>query len=484
MGVTVANSARFMSRRAPMAESPYKKDLLRIALCVLMVLSISRIHQRYPFLAVIRPGLTLTALALLAAFLDPKKLADFSWVKRWPAKVLIGLTICTLGSIVFGISQGAAFFTFSDVVWKVFVGCFLLMAAIRSAQDLRVFIWAYVIGTGILAFMATFVFQMVAEHNGVTRLSNLDTWDANDVCVLMEIGLPLCMLLLHTSRATLAKLTAGMIAVGCAVVIARSGSRGGFLGLGAVMVAYLLSMKGAAKIRGLAIAGVVGIALAISAPPGYWKQMATIGSAKEDYNWDATQGRRQLTIRGFGYMMQYPVFGLGVGNFGRAEGTISQFAGQRGNRWSAAHNSYIQAGSELGVAGFVLFLSMAVGPIVAVWRWRRRIPAAWAHGNAEEKFLHHATIYMPIAAVGFTVPAYFVSFAFTDPPYILLALTSGLIASIELRLRSGPSAAPRLAGAATDRRRIARPDGRHIASWASAGGPSHGLTPDSETPRS
>ena len=48
------------------------------------------------------------------------------------------------------------------------------------------------------------------------------------------------------------------------------------------------------------------------APPGYWDQMGTILEPTEDYNWSDPIGRRQIMIRGMGYIAQYPVFGLGV----------------------------------------------------------------------------------------------------------------------------------------------------------------------------
>lgn len=434
MAWSAGQSRSVTHRLADRSFPSVRPDLLRGCLALLMILSISRIHQRYAWMAAFRPGLTLTGLAILIAFMKPHALADTAWTRQWPARAVAGISAVTITSMAFGISQGGSYLFFSDIVFKVYVVCFLLMAAIRDPRDLRVFVWAYVIGTAILAWMALFVFKMVAERNGVTRLSNLDTWDANDVCVLMLIGLPLCLLLIRTSQAK-GRLGAMVVAAGIGAVIARSGSRGGFLGLVCVLLAYLLSMKGAAKARGLAISVLLGIALLIAAPTGYWAQMNTITSAKDDYNWSAIQGRRQLAIRGMGYMLSYPFFGIGVGNFGRAEGTLSPFAGQKGIRWSAPHNTYVQAGAELGIPGLLLFIGLIGGCVVVPWRLRQQLPAAWENGTWNEQFVFQAAIYFPIAAVGFAVPAYFVSFAYTDPPYIVAALTSALLVCVA-RMRS------------------------------------------------
>jgi O-antigen ligase len=443
MGSSHIVNARSPRRRAPVVSVARKPvaglDALRLSLAALMVIQISRVHGQFPLLASARPLLVLTGIALAAALLNPGALAASGWMKRWQAKVLYGMTIAALGSIAFGISQGGAFFFFYDSYSKTLIGGLLLMAAIRNARDLRLFVWAYVIGTAILVWMALFVFQMT-ESNGVTRLAGLDTWDSNDLGVLLLTGLAMCGLAFRTSRLT-GKVIAAAVLLGVGAGIARSGSRGGFVGFVCVLLAYLFSVKGTKIINRVAVLGVIVTGLAIAAPAGYWEQMQTIVRPEADYNWDAPQGRRQLAIRGMHYMMDRPVFGIGLNNFGRAEATISDFAIQRdpngpGIKWSVAHNSYVQAGAELGVPGLLLFCALVLGCIVSPWKLRRRIPDAWQRGSPEEQFLFQSAVYLPLATLGFAVPAYFVSFAYNDPIYILAALTSALPACVNAQLRA------------------------------------------------
>src|SRR5256886_14550022 len=80
-------------------------------------------------------------------------------------------------------------------------------------------------------------------------------------------------------------------------------------------------------------------------------------------------------------MLDYPAFGIGINNFERAEGTISDkarrsFAGDP-IRWVAPHNSFVQVGAELGLPGLILWSSLIVGGIVGMSRLRRRLPPAW-----------------------------------------------------------------------------------------------------------
>jgi hypothetical protein len=78
--------------------------------------------------------------------------------------------------------------------------------------------------------------------------------------------------------------------------------------------------------------------------------MATSLSPKEDYNYNAIDGRKAVVARGIGYMKQYPAFGLGIDNFAGAERTISpKIASLRTNcpmRGTPPHNSCLEAGSD------------------------------------------------------------------------------------------------------------------------------------------
>lgn len=427
------------ARAKPRADENTAPDFLRITLGALIVIEISRVHGQVSLIAAARPLLVLTLAALGAAFVNPGGLAKHKWMSSWQARVIIGLAITAMGSIVFGISQGGSFYFFQDAYSKTLLGAFLLMAAIRNACDLRFFVWSYVVATAVLVWLALFVFQMSTAGNTV-RLSGLDTWDANDLGVLLLTGLPLCGLAFRTSG-PLGKAFSAIVLLGIGSGIARSGSRGGFVGFVCVLFAFLISLRGTKVINRVAIVAVIIIGLAWSAPDGYWEQMQTIMHPDADYNWDARQGRRQLAIRGMQYMTSHPFFGIGVDNFGRAEATISDFAREQagdpyapGIKWSVAHNSYVQMGAEMGIPGLLLFTGLVIGCIIGPWRLRKRIPDAWQRGTEDERFMFQAAVYFPVAAIGFAVPAYFVSFSYPDTIYILAALTAALRASVNRHL--------------------------------------------------
>jgi O-antigen ligase len=207
---------------------------------------------------------------------------------------------------------------------------------------------------------------------------------------MMMMGLSLTLLLLVVSRGVKRwLLLLNLVAI--AATVARSGSRGGFLGFVAVGVAALILANGISVSRRLLLLIAAPIALGLGAPAGYWKQMGTLMEPKSDYNYSAIDGRRAVAQRGFGYMARYPLFGIGMNNFAAAECTISpklETLDRTGPvRCTAPHNSYIQAGAELGVPGLIVWVSLMLGVIVMLLKLRRRLPRM-ASGTEAERFIY------------------------------------------------------------------------------------------------
>ena len=420
------------------------RDPLRILLFVLTVLTVSRVHQHYPVLMKLRPALLLVIATTGYAYLNPRFLTRANVLEFWPMRLLVVLGVLACCSAVFGISLGrTAAFILSDYV-KTLVYAFLLAVSIRNVRDLYTLVWAYVIGCGILAFFSLFIFGITRSGGSdFARLANLYTYDSNDLGVMMMMGLSLTLLLLVVSRG----LKRGLLLlnlVAIAATVARSGSRGGFLGFVAVGVAALVLANGLSVSRRMLLVIAAPIALALGAPAGYWKQMGTLMEPKSDYNYSAIDGRRAVAERGFGYMARYPLFGIGMNNFAAAECTISpklETLDRTGPvRCTAPHNSYIQAGAELGAPGLIVWVSLMLGVIVMLLKLRRRLPRGWRRGTEPERFIYGATTFFPLAMVGFAVTSFFVSFAWMEPLYTIAAFTTGLYIALRehQRQQSGP----------------------------------------------
>ena len=423
---------------APLVNGRLKivRDPLRILLFLLTVINVSRVHQHYPSLMKLRPALLLVVAATGYAYLNPRYLSRRNVLEFWPMKVIAMLGVLACCSAVFGIALGRTAHFIVDTYIKVLAYAFLLAVSIREVRDLFTFVWGYVVGCGILAFFSLFVFGITKSSiNDFARLDHLYTYDANDLGVIMMVGLALTLLLLTSTRG-IRRVVLLLILAGISATIARSGSRGGFLGFTAVGAAALLLVDSVPAAKRVSILLVTIIALSLGAPPGYWKQMGTVLTPKEDYNYSTIDGRKALAQRGIGYMKQFPIFGLGLNNFSRAECTISpKLEGLNRNgpiRCTAPHNSYVQAGSEAGLPALALWVSLIAGMIVSLLRLRGRLPRAWRRGTEAERFLYGATSFFPLAAIGFAVTSFFVSFAWMEPLYTLGAFTTGLLVVLPL----------------------------------------------------
>jgi O-antigen ligase len=414
-------------------------DPLRLVVCLLIVLVVSRLHQYVPILAKARPLVILTFLAAAYSFGNPRLLSRESLFRTWPARVLAGLCLMSVLSIPFGISVGNSGKFILDVYLKNITLAFIILASARSTRDLYAYAWAYVVGALILTYFALFFYDLARYGSDFSyqRLAGFATWDANDVVLVLMSALACSLLVLQVAKGT-GKLVASLALVGIGATVARSGSRGGFLGLVAVGVGLLLIGGGIPVMRRVAMIAVVTLGLAVWSPAGYWEQMQTIMNPTEDYNYQSKDGRKEVGKRGMGYMLARPVFGLGINNFSKAECTISEKARNtpagHGLRCMPPHNSFVQAGAELGVPGLLLWSSIPVLGIVALLKLRKRLPQRWKRGTREERFLILSPSYLALACVGFIVTAFFLNFAWMEPYYVLAALVAACMAITERRV--------------------------------------------------
>lgn len=418
------------------ADDPYRR-----LIALVLIMTISRIHQNFGFLTPLRPALSATILAAGYAYLNPRFLVTGGLTRTWPAKCIVGLVLAACLSTPFGISMGGSgtfvLFEYS----KTIVFAFLVIAAIRNARDLYTMVWAMVISCGALSYLSLFVFKMRrTSSDGLLRIQNGYTYDSNDIAMVAVVGLALTLLMIQATKGK-TKLLSFIVLLGLGATIAKTGSRGGFVGLMAFGGAMLVLVRTVPLPKKILFLGLTMIPLSIAAPPGYWDQMKTIFSPTEDYNWVSPTGRKAVFNRGIQYMMRNPVTGIGIDNFPRAEGTLSaravaqaQDKSLAGIKWSAAHNSFLEVAAEMGIVGLFFFFGLVVGSIVIALRLRKKLPRQWEKGTQEERFLYLACLYFPVAFITYSASGFFVSFAYRDLIYVLGALTAGLMVAIERKL--------------------------------------------------
>lgn len=385
----------------------------------------------------IRPALVLFAFCACYALLHTNKIILANLKESVTVRLLAVMGIAAVCSAAFGISLGRAALFVLNNFSKTLAITFLMIVTIRDIKDLRRLMWAFTFAGILLAFLSIFVV-------GISKVTSGVSYDANDVGLFMVMTLPLALLFVQSAETKNERLLA-FVGIGLlTATVAKTQSRGAFIGALAVCAALLL-MPGIAAGRRVFLVAAAALTMVVAAPAGYWTSMQSIlEDPKADYNWDAVDGRRNIARRGIEYMRMYPVFGVGINNFPMAEGTISDKTRNllpgNGIRWTAPHNSFVQAGAETGLVGLGLWISLVVANLMIPLRLARRIPRAWRKGTADQRFLAFAALYVPIAQIGFAVTAFFVSFAWLEPLYFLSALVASLVMITRRELRAVTSA--------------------------------------------
>ncbi len=431
-------------RSLPFLQWSKNQDLVRWCTFGLIAITLSSVQMYLGPARLLRPGLVLLVLPYAALLLNSRLVRWENVTATWFTKGIAAFVVLIVGSGVFGLSLGTTVRLLTQSYLTNLAFFVLLVLSLRNVRDLGFLMWGYQAGVGLVVILAFTVLGSDVTQTGLNRLSGgMGMFDANDLGMIALIALPLALLFFGTSG-TRGKIASLGLLAGIPAMIAFTGSRGAMVGLVIVGPVMLFSMKNVAGWRRIGLALGVTAGLALAAPAGYWDQMKTLLNPTEDYNVSSEYGRWPLTKRGFGYMMQYPVFGVGAGNFGRAEGTISPIIRSRLSRglsveWLAPHNTYVEVGAELGVIALGIWLSLLYAGTIGLMKLRRRLPEAWEHQNAERRFLRQACLYLPMSFLAFAVTSMFLSHAYSVIPLMLIAFMVGIrvLVAREVRIDMG-----------------------------------------------
>ena len=336
-------------------------------------LAISKFHGYIAPLAVIRAPMLMSIVALVLLFMDTKAWRPGDLKRHWIPKTVGLLLLIAIGSIPFGIYQGQSLTTFNEVLSRTVLIALMVWAMVARTEKGTLFM-ARVLTVSIIT--ASFLAVGLGRSDRSGRLAGGYAYDPNDIALLAVTGIPLVIWWALDKRHKYSMVVLLSLPVLFRVII-KSQSRGGFLGLLAMTVGFILLGLGPVekKVKRIALIAGLGIIMAIPFfPASYLKQMKTI-TDDSDYNRTSITGRKEIWKRGFSYAKDRPLFGVGLGNFNSAEGrsdaSIARSESGRGFKWGTAHNSYVQVMAELG---FIVVQVDGMGtsnPSAAVWSGAR-----------------------------------------------------------------------------------------------------------------
>jgi O-antigen ligase len=404
----------------------------------------------FSFLEVLSLGSTVSVGKLLGAllalgwfaYLVTREEARADFFGTYPGiSLVLGLFLgwCLL-SVLWASDTAAVIGAFGRYLPNVvlFVIVFTAITRIRDAQ---------MVLTGLLAgALAACLYGLVFAPSSITthygdRLTGT-ALDPNELASVLVPGIAFSIgLAASLRRRPGAQLAAVGIGFTCLLTAMYTGSRGGILALGAMIVAAIL-FSGRWRVR----VAVVSIIVALFA--GYYI-VALAPQDVRDRIQETSQGQQQqleprTTLWQIGERMirAHPVTGVGAGNFSRQS---KNYLLQPGALFrtdviilnpSVTHNTYLQIGSELGLVGLGLFALIGVFSLAACLRAARNFHA---RGDPSGEVIARS---VAIGLVGILVADTFISQMYNKQLWLLLGIGPALLAVSRRKLEERRSAAP------------------------------------------
>jgi O-antigen ligase len=413
----------------------YKPDALMYVTAAFLMVAVWRFQDLWPIFGKLQAPILLElalAVMLVTSLNGPR---NPKWIK---SRVLV-FPFLLLAIMIVGLP--ASLWTGRSFIFvtKDFAPTILLMlgvaVSVRESEDIEWLAFCHLIGASVYS-MWSYLFVSVGSDG---RLAGGIHYDANDLALLLVSTLPFALYFLRPAVATWKRLFAlGSLALYLEMII-KSGSRGGFLALIAVIVYIVLAFRFIPVRLRITAVSVAFLAIAVLGGARYWNMMQTITNPEDDYNMTSEIGRKAIWKRGVGYMITHPLLGVGVNDFEQAEGTLSAISRQyaaagRGLKWSTAHNSFVLIGAELGFGGLVLFVAM-IGTSVSRLARIKGGPGGDPGVNPEDTIFAQTLI---ASLIGFCAAGFFVSAAYFSYLYYIVGL---VVAEDSLRRRRRARAA-------------------------------------------
>ena len=300
---------------------------------------------------------------------------------------------------------GVVFDFLSNFLIKNLAFCYILTLTLTTLNHLRKMIFALLGATVLLSLIA------LASHTDVSRISAGVTYDPNDLALLLLCVLPFAAFGFIEEKGI--KKILLLLAVGLIIVsIIFTISRAGFVGL--IAVGGIILIKTFRKKKVMAISFLIACAaiFVFLAPSEYWERMSTMTNPEEDYNVTSYAGRIEVWKRGIKLIMEHPFTGVGIGEFAVAEGESHK---EIGGKWSAAHNSFIQIGAELGVGGLFFFILLIFYSLRRIRKLSFKDPKLLIYRDS-----------VGVSLVGYLVGSFFLSQAYSPILYLLVAMATAL----------------------------------------------------------
>jgi O-antigen ligase len=214
-------------------------------------------------------------------------------------------------------------------------------------SEMDTLIWC-ILGGGILASVLTIHnFRSLETVTRTTVQFGERAAGLNQLPFDLLLPVSICIEKMLHKKGMMTKIIFGVILCVMTFAIIATGSRGALLGLGAIIIVYVLSVRQKVSIGTVLL--VVGIVLMTTTPAFFLER---IGETMET----GGSGRTTIWLNGLNALKNYWPMGAGLNNFDEAYTEFAYFTPLSPGIGRASHNIYLGIFVELGILGFVLMI--------------------------------------------------------------------------------------------------------------------------------
>jgi O-antigen ligase len=329
--------------------------------------------------------------------------------------------------------------------WKVELPVLFVIAGLALTWRACQMVMHAIAWGGLLSVAAGHFFRNQSSGSERLEITFGTVANANDYACVLLLMLPFVLWLALSSKTIVVRVAIYAAVTAGLYMILSTGSRGAMLSLSAEILFFLY--RGTMRQRmALLILAPLAVGVAVAGISEHLKsRILSFSTADSGSQAEAAESLalRQYELRKtIEYTIANPVLGLGPGQFSTYEGTNNKTVGGRRGTWMDAHNSYLQASSECGIPGLLLFLAgfLSSGHLLSkTYRKARQRPDC---GD-----IRAAVFSVMLGMTGFCVAITFLNFAylFYGPALGGLAIAMSSAAEHEFERRgaeAGQAGAP------------------------------------------
>lgn len=424
---TVGTAERASS---PKVKRPKRREPLGFAFFGLMLFMVVYFARPEDWI----PGLSAVPLAKIAGVLIFFALLLSVDNIRWnmpPEVTFLTLLVAQLwlAAVFSTVWRGGAVSVMLDFS-KVLPLFLVIYLAVRSMKRLRSILFVQAVCVAVIAAVS-----VVNAHELAGRLQGALSGiygNPNDLALIIDISLPLCLALALTSRQIWKKIawTAAMLVMVYAVVLTASRAGTIAFGVAAIICLWHFGVKGR-RFYLLLLVPAAAIVFWLYAGKTLEQRFQETNVSSTANSQEATaaasaEQRKALLIRSLQATAEHPLFGVGPDDFPIISGN-----------WHVTHDSYTQVSAEGGIPAFLLYV-LILGYAIVNLRNARRY-------RKSSKRLRLFSMALEASLAAYLVGSIFGSEAYQLFPYCLIASTSALRLIVQRdRAASIPLSAPQL----------------------------------------